>query len=198
MFLRQMIFLTNLNKFSTKKRTKMKKLLILFIPLIFLVSCNYEKSTAEVEQGKTERNQSNLMEKQPPVQLEWSLERKNINKRTNLWNDVNKVSFIYLVSYGHVMSFFTIKGKVSSVNSQITNPEQLAISRKGINGGHEYINGVLSSPAEDGSYGSNGDGIFFFTTDGTYVEWAGEYMLCDKPLKITTPISLTRTIKDKK
>ncbi len=37
----------------------------------------------------------------------------------------------------------------------------------------------------DGSYGTNGDGIFFFLTDDTYMEWAGKYLLCDNPIKLT-------------
>ena len=167
----------------------------MFGALFTLSGCSYEESTAEVEQQKTEVNQDRLMKTQPPVQLDWSLERENINKRTKLWNDENKISYIYLVSYGKVMAFYTIKGKVSSVNSQITNPQQLAISRKNVEVGVEYINGVLDSPAEDGSYGTNGDGIFFFTTDGVYIEWAGEYMLADQPLILTTQPELVREIK---
>jgi len=164
----------------------MKKLLVLLsiVSLISLTGCS--GGTAQQEQELTEANQSRLLSVQPPVSLNWSLERDQINKRTKLWNDKNKVSYIYLVSYGKVMSFFTIKGKVSSVNSQITNPEGVYKQW-----GHRYI---LPSPAEDGSYGENGDGIFFFTTDGTYVEWAGEYMLADKPLKMSTPPALVRTI----
>jgi hypothetical protein len=153
-----------------------------------------EESTSSVEQQKTEENQSKLLTVQPPVKLDWSLERENINKRTTLWNDENKVSYIYLVNYGKVMAFYTIKGKVSSVNSQITNPEQLAW-KEYYKYGRNYIEGVLPSPAEDGSYGTNGDAIFFFTTDGTYVEWAGDYMLADKPLKLSTPPELVREIE---
>jgi hypothetical protein len=141
-------------------------------------------SSANKEQALTEQNQATLLEVQPPVKLEYSIERDNINKRTLLWNNPNKVSFIYLVSYGKVMAHYTIKGKVSSVNSQITNPMQIRGS---------YDNRVtMPSPAEDGSYGTNGDGIFFFTTDNTYVEWAGEYMLADKPLTLSTPPELIR------
>jgi hypothetical protein len=33
--------------------------------------------------------------------------------------------------------------------------------------------------------------LFFFTTDGAYVEWMGDYMLCDKPLKLATPPVVT-------
>ena len=166
----------------------MKKIITVLLSVFLalnLTAC-YD-GTAKKEQELTEKNQSVLLNNQPPVRLQWSLERENINKRTKLWNNVNKVSYIYLVSYGKVMAFYTIKGIVSSVNSQITNPEQRVYSSHGTV--------VLPSPAEDGSYGTNGDGIFFFTTDGTYVEWSGEYMLADKPLDMTTPPALVRNIK---
>jgi len=57
------------------------------------------------------------------------------------------------------------------------------------------VSGVIPSPAEDGSYGTNGDAVFFFTTDGAYVEWNGSYMLADQPLKLTTQPELVREIK---
>jgi len=171
----------------------MKKILILVLAVSFftLSGCEYEETTSTVEQKSTEENQSRLLKVQPPVKLDKSLERSNINKRTLLWNDENKISYVYLVSYGKVMAFYTIKGKVSSVNSQITNPEQL----KWIDGYRTGGPTTLPSPAEDGSYGTNGDGIFFFTTEGVYVEWAGEYMLADQPLILTTQPQLVREIK---
>lgn len=149
-------------------------------------------SAAKTEQALTEENQTRLLEAQPPTTLSWSLERENINKRTNLWNNPNKVSYIYLVNYGKVMAFYTIKGKVSSVNSQITNPEQ-AVYRSHGTAGTTAV--TLPSPAEDGSYGTNGNAIYFFTTEGAYVEWAGDYMLADQPLKLTTQPELVREIK---
>lgn len=180
-----------------KQTQTIKKICVIFLVfgLLGLQGCRSDKGTAEKEQERTEENQSKLLKIQPPVQLDWSLERENINKRTMLWNNPNKISYIYLVNYGKVMSFFTIKGKVSSVNSQITNPAQLA-HRVYHYLGRNLQEGILPSPAEDGSYGTNGDAIFFFTTDGTYVEWAGDYMLCDKPLKLTTPPELVRELKE--
>lgn len=169
-------------------------LLLMLLSLFLLTGCpDGTSSTVAQEQKRTEANQQKLLKIQPPVSLDYSLERSNINKRTTLWNDENKISYIYLVSYGKVMAFYTIKGKVSSVNSQITNPEQI-VQRRYVSGGNRHTH-VLPSPAEDGSYGTNGDGIFFFTADGTYVEWAGSYMLADKPLKLSTPPELVREIK---
>lgn len=172
----------------------MKKLIF----ILLLVGCRLEHTatTSELEQQKTEQNQSKLLKAQPPVTLDWSLERENINKRTNLWNDPNKVSYIYLINYGKIMAFYTIKGKVSSVNSQITNPEQLVKYWSRQTGNYGLVSGVLPSPAEDGSYGTNGDAIFFFTTSGAYVEWAGDYMLCDQPLKLSTPPTMILEVNE--
>lgn len=165
--------------------------LLLISALLFVGCGDSVKSTATIEQERTEANQMRLLEEQPPVSLDWSLERENLNKRALLWNDPNKVSYIYLINYGRIMAFYVVKGKVSSVNSQITNPAQLAFQRKHSFGDAHYVTGVLPSPAEDGSYGTNGDSVFFFTSDGTYVEWMGDYMLCDKPLKLSTPPVVT-------
>jgi len=175
----------------------MKKLFIIAFLLVgigTLSGCseaNVSNSSGNVEQNHTETNQRNLIQNQPPPTLDSSLERDNLIKRTNLWNDPNKISYIYLIEYGKVMAFYTIKGKVSSVNSQITNTEQVK------SGG--YISSqwavTLPSPSEDGSYGTNGDAVFFFTTEGAYVEWRGDYMLADQPLKMATQPELIREIK---
>jgi hypothetical protein len=168
----------------------MRRLVLCFVVAAFIVGCDESNKTAVEEQRKTEENQSRLLKVQPPPSLDWSLERENIIKRTKLWNEPNKVSYIYLVSFGKVMAFYPIKGKVSSVNSQITNPEQIAYRRN-----RESLV-TLPSPSEDGSYGTNGDAVFFFTTDGTYVEWAGDYMLCDKPLKLSTPPQMILEVQE--
>jgi len=147
--------------------------------------------TLITEQVATEENQARLLKAQPPERLEWSLEREQINKRTRLWNDPNKAAYIYLIDYGKVMGFFTIKGKVSSVNSQITNPERPY--KPSVWRDASMIG--LPSPAEDGSYGTNGDAVYFFTTEDVYVEWSGVYMLCDQPLKMATPPALVRQVK---
>lgn len=180
----------------------MKKLLFILPVLLILFSCEKidEKQTLDhntfgKEMAVTEENQSNLLKKQPPVKLDYSLERKNIIERTKRWNNENKVSYIYLLSYGNIISFYPIKGKVSSVNSTLTNPEQIVLTADyDVGEAHGRSAHVVSSPQEDGSYGTNGDAIFFFTTDGTYVEWNSEYLLVDKPLKVTQPVALVEQV----
>jgi hypothetical protein len=48
----------------------------------------------------------------------------------------------------------------------------------------------------DGSYGSNGDAIFFFTTSGEYVEWNGKYVVSEEPLNINTAVSLEQQVDE--
>ena len=86
----------------------------------------FENSTFGLEQKATEENQMRMISAQPPVEMTDSLERKQVNKRTELWNDPYKIAYLYVFLEGQgCIGYFTIKGKVSSVNSTITNPEQV-------------------------------------------------------------------------
>lgn len=153
--------------------------------------------TQRQEAKLTENNQQRLIASNPPPQLSKSLERENLVRRLKLLNDNDKVFYVYLVNYGKVMAFYTAKGKISSVNSKLTTGEQIVESPFYYSGGGDRGK-VVESPALDGSYGTNGDAIFFFTTEGAYVEWAGDYMLSDFPLELSTPPELVRDITDKK
>lgn len=151
------------------------------------------------EAALTEVQQRKHLENSPVPVVEKSQERKNIINRINRFNSDDKISYIYLINYGKVMAFYTVKGKVSSVNSYLTNPEQV-IDDKGrqCDQGRDNHYGncyVVSSPDVDGSYGTNGAAIFFFTTEDVYIEWLGDYMLADQPLKLTQPPELIREIK---
>jgi hypothetical protein len=146
----------------------------------------------------TEETQRRLMEAVPLPQLTTSAERKNIVKRLETWDDENKIGYVYLLSHGKVMAFYPIKGKVSSLNSYLT-PATSLVDWKGRPCAAWSASATcyeVEMPDLDGAYGSNdANGIFFFTTEGAYVEWRGDYMFVDQPLKLTTPPELVREIK---
>ena len=153
-------------------------------------------SIAATEQNINSANQQKLIKNIPTVSLDNSLERENINRRLTLLNDRDKVFYVYLLSYGKVVSFYVAKGKVSSVNSfntpseRIVRDENCAQDQNERNYNGKDVAGCyfsVEAPDQDGTYGSNGDGVFFFTTDGAYVEWNDQYLVSDYPLKITTP-----------
>lgn len=174
----------------------MKKLLtyitVICVMSLTLVGCGTETSSSPPpEQQQTEQlkdSQKDFIVNQPAPRLNWSLERENVNKRTELWNDPNKIGYIYLISdNGTIMAFFAIKGKVTGLNSYATPNQQIVEDpyvRHSSNGGYSGAGQVVDAPDELGTYGENNQGIFFFLTDGTYMEWAGKYLLADQPVKL--------------
>jgi len=142
--------------------------------------------------------QKDLVKSVPVPQLSNSLERQNVSKRAQLFDTPDKISYIYLVSYGKVMAFFTVKGKVSSLRSYLTPTDKLVYGN-GSECDQTWVDSpdcyAINAPDIDGTYGENVEGIFFFTTENAYVEWKGEYMMSDQPLKLQTPPELVRTIK---
>lgn len=161
----------------------MYKYLITIAIAIFLISCDNMDGTAEKEGKLTEMNQDNLLKVQPPPRITWSLERDNLIKRFKLQNDRSVMFFMYVFIEGvaEPIGYYQVN-KVSSVNSQLTNTEQVVYY-----GGH--IGHVqLPSPAEDGSYGTNGDAVFGFTPEEIYIEHNMKYIVATVPLNFKNPV----------
>jgi hypothetical protein len=153
-----------------------------------------EKSYLGKEAVFTQANQYHLNKTQAPPRVEWSLERHNLIKRLKRWNNPNKISYIYLMSNaGSIIGYFPIKGKVSSVNSKLTTTSQLLYADSSVSDGAA---GVVESADIDGSYGSNGNAVFFYLTDGTYMEWNGKYFLSDRPVKLAVKPIMTYTVNE--
>ena len=182
-------------------RTKIVSILMVFIIAVAVLGAGCideskpEQKTSAKEAALTETNQARLLKTNPPPTLDTSLERQNLIDRLELLNKQNKIFYVYLVSYGKVMAEYTAQGKISSVNSKLTTQEQIIKSpfETGYDG-RVNMGMVVESPDLDGSYGTNGDAVFFFTTDGAYVEWSGEYFVSDFPLSLSTPPVLVRTL----
>ena len=118
----------------------------------------------------------------PADQLRDSLERRNIRERLLRTNDPDKVGYVYLLNFGKVFGYYTIKGKVSSTQSQMTT--DTLVERHGDSGGGNI---TYPAPGDDGSYGANEPGIFFFTTEGAYVTTNLDYLYADQPLPFDVP-----------
>jgi len=165
----------------------MKKVRLMAIMMIasismFCVSCgagSVENNTALDEQAHTEQNQSHLNSVQPAPEVEWSLERDNLTKRFQLMNDRSVMMYMYLFieGVGTPIGYYQVN-KISSVNSQLTNPNQIIENDTYEAGNYS----VIESPAEDGSYGTNGDAVFGFTPDGLYIEHNMKYITSTAPL----------------
>ena len=83
-----------------------------------------------------------------------------------------------------VVGNFVVDGKVSSLNSFLTPDSEYYEADTNTS----YLNNNEWLADVDGSYGSNDNGIFFFTPDGKYLEWSGEYLYSDIPFEVESPI----------
>lgn len=151
----------------------------------------------------TEKNQRGLVVAQPPFQMDHSLERANLIKRYEYLNDENNVHHVYLIDEGQVVGYYVAQGKVSSVNSKLTNDKQIIATKECLaenaNGGDDDETNcykAVESPQMDGSYGTNGDGIFFFTTSGDYVETNLDYVVSEEPKNINDEVLLVEQTDD--
>ena len=164
----------------------------------FQTPCN--QTTQKAEAVFTEKNQQKLTAIVPNPELQDSVERRNLVNRLQKNNKANKIGYVFLLSdTGSVISNYTIKGKVSSLNSLLTTPDQLVSP----NGGQCGMVGAstsltcynVASPDLDGSYGKNPDGVFFFTVEGNMIEWSGKYLYSEQPMTLTTPATLSVNVK---
>ena len=148
-----------------------------------------ENTSALKEQAHTEINQRDLLSKQPPPTITWSLERDNLIKRFKLQNDRTVMFYMYVFIEGvaQPIGYYQVN-KVSSVNSQLTNTMQILTGR----GDNDLPDGAavaIPSPAEDGSYGENGNAVFGFTPDDVYLETNMKFIVSTIPLAFKEPVN---------
>lgn len=161
--------------------------------MMVLAACEPPKaSTTQINAKQVEENQQRLMTAIPAPTLETSLERTNLVERLKRINQQNMSGYIYLLSYGRVVASYPIRGKVTSLNAYLMAGEKPIYDGGSTGGG----NITVEQPDYDGAYGKNAEGIFFFTADSNaYVEWAGDYLFSDQPLKLNQEPMMVREVK---
>lgn len=188
----------------------MKKIISLLLALMVVLTmcmsfagCTEMSSGTEKDISATVVNANKLQVNQPtPTDIDYSLERYNLIRRAYWVNgqrekantlpcEIEKpLGYIVLFSGNTIVGNFIVDGKVSSLNSYLT-PDSEAYEIEGESADSTlYHNGSTDNDwlaDVDGSYGSNDNGIFFFTPDGKYIEWTGSYLFSDIPFEIKNP-----------
>lgn len=155
--------------------------------IVSLSACtDTPKSTAQSEgQALTEQafKQQSAAVPYPADLLRESLERRNLKERLLRTNKPDAIGYVYLLSFGKPLGYYTVKGKVSSTQSQMTT-DQLVVKA---DFGEGWESQSVNAPGDDGSYGANEPGIFFFTTEGAMVTTNLDYVWADQPLPFDVP-----------
>ncbi len=142
------------------------------------------------EQSHTESNQQRLLKNQPLPDISWSMERDNLIKLKKLQNDrtVNFYMYIFIEGISEPIGYYQVN-KVSSVNSQLSNPEQIVSGHSNSNDLPRDQVAVIESPSEDGSYGTNGDAVFGFTPEDICIETNMKFICATVPLTFKEPVN---------
>jgi hypothetical protein len=178
------------------------KIIICLVAVLLICTCfvscdsSYQPDGSMQDKLNQKEAANEIQANQPtPTDLEYSLERYNLIRRAYWVNGQREkamslpcevqrpLGYIILFSGNTVVGRFEVDGKVSSLNSFLT-PDSDYYEYSGSSG--SYKNNWLADV--DGSYGSNDNGIFFFTPDGKYIEWTGTYLYSDIPFIVENPI----------
>ena len=181
----------------------MKKLWFIILLMVIVVAttaCSEQPPVSGSAADKIAQKAvaNNLANNQPtPTDINYSLERYNLIRRTYWVNgqrekantlvcEIEKpLGYIVLFAGNATVGRFVVDGKVSSLNSFLTpDSDYYELVYNGT--GYTKYNNWLADV--DGSYGENDNGIFFFTPDGKYVEWTGEYLYSDIPFTVEKPV----------
>lgn len=172
---------------------------VIALPITLFCGCSINSENTKKDIENTFNIADEMTQNQPtPTDIDYSLERYNLIKRAYWVNGqrekamalpckiVKPLGYIILFSNsGAVIGRFVVDGKVSSLNSWLTPDEW-----------YMYVESLSSKqrvemPDVDGSYGKKADGIFFFTIDGKYIEWTGDFLYSDIPFTVDDPILKT-------
>lgn len=154
-----------------KKIIKAIVIVIATLGLLVGVASCASKSPELIEREKKNQESKNKS----------TLEKENIARKLKLDEDPNRVGYVYIMSFGKFVGYYTIKGKISSNGSQLDPEDQiicpLDYTTCSSDGYH-----VIDGPQDDGTYGEGDPGIFFFTTEGTMVVTDLDYMYSTQPI----------------
>lgn len=165
----------------------MKKIIAVLLSAVLVFSlagCKSGKSKSQSEgQAVTEQafDQQSKAVPYPADKLKDSLERRNIRERLLRTNDPSKIGYVYILSFSKPLGYYVIKGKVTSTQSQMTTEDLIV---KPCDSCDRY---TVAGPGDDGSYGANEPGIFFFTTEGAMVTTSLDYVYSDQPIPFDVP-----------
>lgn len=161
----------------------MKRLNLSLIAAVFLLGCEPSNPTSKDEQSRRAQAAANS------IRFTENAEIENIKRRLELTSSSTKLSFIVLFNQaGAPILYEGVKGKVTSGNKRLTPPmREWATNGQG-------ANPLGPAPSDEGTWGSSGEYVFYWNTEGTYRQWNGPYFLSDQPIRLRVePVVVTMT-----
>lgn len=149
-------------------------LMISGVAMLVLTGCVDDKPTAKNVQAAKAAEVANT------IQFTENAEIDNIRRRLELTSKPGLLGYIVLLNEsGQPVYYSTVKGKVTSGSKRLTRPDRSTSEGLGQN------NVVVQAPSDEGTFGSSGEYVYFWTTNDQYVQWNGKYFYSDKPIRLS-------------
>lgn len=145
------------------------------LAVVLLSGCNPEEP--KPSDNLTKMREEAAAEAQQSVTFSYEIE--NIKRRRALFGKPGVVGYTaFLAPMGQPVDYKAVDGKCTSSNKRLTPGQRIET-------GAGYVQFVMNSPSEDGTFGSSDEYIYCFTPTGQYVQWNGLYYYSDKPFDLT-------------
>lgn len=153
----------------------MKKYIALSAVLAFVL-CTADSCSPDTS-NKDQQSEAARIAAQS-VKFEGNAEIDNIKRRLELTSNPELLGFILLMNQaGQPIYYVGVKGKVTSGSKRLTDPAQVYRNMD-----HD---GIGPAPSDEGTWGESGQYIYFWTINGQYMQWNGDYLYSDKPFHLT-------------
>lgn len=152
---------------------------IAFAPLAALILAGCSSAIAEPPNAQ-EQQAARAQQAAQSVVFEKNAEIDNIQRRLKLTSNPGQIGFVLLLNQaGQPIMYTSVRGKITSGGKRLTKPENTYRVDCG-----QYCNETLGpAPSDEGTYGTAGEYVYFWNTDGQYVQWNGGYLYSDKPFR---------------
>lgn len=160
----------------------MRKLILIAAAILSVAACGIPEATPD---PKSQQAAHGAMMADAVIQHSGGVnsEQDNIAKRLRLTMNPGQIGFVALFNQaGAPIAYYGVKGKITSSGKRLTAPDQLRV----LENSNGWTNSVVTAPADEGAYGSSDPYVYFWTTDGQYVQWNGPYLYSDKPFRLRT------------
>ena len=155
--------------------------LIVILCAMLLTACpddGRSSKNAQAEKAKAAANS---------IQFTENAEIDNIKKRLELTANPGLLGFVVLLNEtGQPVMYTGVNGKITSGGKRLTRPDRVTTEGPGAN------NVVAQAPSDEGTFGHNGEYVFFWTPANQYIQWNGKYLYSDKPFRLSVePLVIT-------
>lgn len=137
-----------------------------------LAGCNDETPSVKSVQANKAREAANSLNFTENAEIE------NIKRRLELTSKPGLLGYVVLLNeMGQPVLYTTTHGKPTSGSKRLTEPDRMDC----------HANGCLNRAAssDEGTFGSSGEYIFFWTSSGQYIQWNGKYLYSNQPFRLT-------------